>query len=99
MNYSDPVYLITWDQFLLDNNKNEYLQLLEVGDEVIIHGEKFNIIAPSNDEKNIWVRPQSGYLGDRVFNIETVIAGIDETLIIERRLKKLNIEDGTDGNF
>jgi len=87
-------YMLSWSQFLKNHEDEELLQLLEPGDEIIIDNEVFTIIAPSTEGKNMWLRPHTGYLGDRVFPISTVIKGLNENLIIERRLKRLELEEG-----
>jgi hypothetical protein len=93
MNDSDINLILSWEEFQVNHKVEETLQLIEPGDNVTIRGNHYTIIAPSNDGKSIWLSPHEGFLGDRVFSIDVVIEGIDNNLIIERRLNKLKLEE------
>jgi len=85
--------VIPWEEMLSQNKDNNVIDLIEPGDVVTIEQEEYTIISADNNPNLIWVRPHTGYLGDRIFPIEKICASLTDEFIVERRLEKLNLED------
>ena len=84
--------ILTMDEIVSHHPENELLALLEIGDVITIRGDVYTIISAGNEHNTIWLKPHTGYLGDRTFPINVVTSSLTEEFIVGRRLKKLNIE-------